>query len=317
MGRLLHAAAVVFLVTTLVFALIHLAPGDPFSAAMDDPRITDAVRERWRAQYGLDRPLPEQYVRYLASVARGNLGFSLSQGRPVSAALADAIPRTLLLMTIVLAASFATGMAVGIVQARFRGSAADRALGAASMFFYSMPDFWLAIVVMLVFAYHIQLFPTTRDVDPLHELFGPWERFVDRVRHLVLPAGTLTLLTAAAIARYQRAAVLDASSQDFVRTARAKGVDERRVLLRHVLRNALLPVITLVGLAFPALLGGAVFVEQVFAWPGMGLLTTQAIAQRDYPLVVAAAMLGGVLVSAGSLLADLLYAAADPRLHPS
>jgi peptide/nickel transport system permease protein len=315
-SRLLHAAAVVVLVATITFVLLHLAPGDPFSALMENPHVTPALRQRLRAEFGLDRPVAEQYLMYVRNVARGNLGYSFSQRRSVRSALAEALPRTLLLMGVALAASFAVGVAVGIVQARRRGRAADKLLGAGSLFFYSMPDFWLALVVMLLFAYRLQLFPTSGMVDQaLHLYMTPWDQFIDRVRHLVLPAGTLTLLTAAGIARFQRAAMLDAASQEFVRAARAKGVSERRVVMRHVLRNALLPVITLLGLALPALLGGAVFVERIFAWPGMGYLTTQAIEQRDYPLVTAAAMIGGVLVSAGSLLADVLYAAADPRLR--
>ena len=314
--RLAQGVGVVLLVATLTFVLIHLAPGDPFSATLDNPFITEAVRERWRAAYGLDRPIAEQYWLYLRNVGRGDYGYSYSQHQPVSAVLAVAIPRTLLLMGVALVASFVIGVVLGIVQAVRRGTIVDRALTGASLFFYSMPDFWLAVMMMLLFAYWIPIFPTSGIFDPvLHDYLGFWGRVGDVARHLVLPGATLTLLAAAGIARFQRAAVLDVVQRDFVRVARAKGIGERRVVMRHVLRNALLPVITLVGLAFPTLLGGAVFVETVFAWPGMGFLSVNASSTRDYPLVMAAVIIGSMMVTVGNLLADLLYAVADPRLR--
>lgn len=315
--RIIQAGVIVFLVATLSFFLLHLAPGDPFTT-LDNPNITEAVRQQWRTAYGLDRPLAEQYVRYLRNVARGDLGYSYSLHRPVAEALANALPNTLLLMGVALVMSFAIGILLGVFQARHRGSGLDHGIGTVSLVFFSMPDFWLAIMMLLVFAYRIPIFPVNGMFDPLlHSYYGFWGRVADRLRHLVLPAATLTLLSAALIARYQRAAVLDVLQDDFVRTARAKGLGERRILMRHVLRNALLPIITLMGLLLPALLGGAVFVEKVFAWPGMGYLTVNAIGTRDYPLVTAALIIGAVLVAAGSLLADLLSAVVDPRLRAS
>ena len=314
--RVAQAVAIVFLVATATFFLVHLAPGDPFTQTLESPLISEEVRRAWRAEFGLDRPLPEQYMRYLAMVARGDLGYSLSMRRPVRDALAAALPNTLLLMSLALLASFLVGMGIGIAQARRRGSVTDRVLGGGSLFFFSMPDFWLALVLMMVFAYWLDLLPTGGMFDPLRYFaLDPWGRLIDRLRHLVLPVATLTLVTSAVIARYQRAAIVDVSREDFVRTARAKGLDEDRVMLRHVLRNALLPIITLVGLAFPALLGGAVFIEHIFSWPGMGALTVGAIGQRDYHLVTASAIVGSTMVALGSLIADVLYAVADPRLR--
>jgi peptide/nickel transport system permease protein len=311
-----QAALTVLFVMTLSFFLIRLAPGDPFTATLENPMLSEAVRDRWRAAAGLDRPMLEQYLRYVANAARGDFGPSFSRGRSVRAELADAIPNTLLLMGVALVASFAIGIAMGVWQAIRRGTLVDRTLGAVSLFFYSMPDFWLALMILLGLGYEARLFPIGGLVDPiLHDYLGFWGRVGDRLHHLALPALTLTLLSAAAIARYQRAAVLDVSNQDFVRTARAKGVSGRRLVWRHILRNALLPVITLLGLSFPALLGGAVFIERVFAWPGMGLLAVEAIGTRDYYLVTAAVVVGGAMVAAGSLIADLLYAAVDPRLR--
>jgi peptide/nickel transport system permease protein len=317
--RLLQAVVIVAIAATVTFLLVQLAPGDPFTAMVDNPRIPPEVRERWRKQWGLDRPVHEQYVLYLRNLARGDLGWSFSQHRPVANAIADALPNTLLLMGVGLIGAFGLGVAAGVVRAGYRGSLADRALGAGTLLFYSMPDFWLAIMAMLVFGYWLPVFPTSgMTTAVVYDYLSPAGKLADRLWHLVLPATTLVLLTAAIIARYQRAAFLDAATQDFVRTARAKGLPERVVLWRHVLRNALLPVITLLGLALPMLVGGAVFIEQVFAWPGMGRLVVGAISARDHALVMAIVVMGSALVTLGSLLADLLYVAADPRLrvHP-
>lgn len=314
--RLAQVAIVVALVATIVFILIHLAPGDPFGAAIENPNITEAVRAQWREAYGLDRPLPEQFARYLASLVRGDLGWSFSLQRRVLDVLRDALPNTLLLMSIALAASFSLGIALAIAQASHPGSRTDRVLGGISLFFYSMPEFWLALMMIVVLGYRLHIFPIDGMVDPgIHWSLGAGGRFMDVAYHTVLPATTLTLLFSAVVARYQRAALLDVLPAEYVRTARAKGVPEREIVRRHALRNALLPVITLFGLAFPALLTGAVFVEKAFSWPGMGLVIVNSIEARDYPLLMAAVIIGSVLVAIGSLLADLLYLAADPRIR--
>ncbi|HEY0996243.1 MAG TPA: ABC transporter permease [Gemmatimonadaceae bacterium] len=312
--RLVQGLAVVAFATTASFVLVHLAPGEPF--AIDDPRITPEVRAQWMRQFGLDRPLGEQYLRYLGNVARGELGWSFSQHRPVAAALGDAIPRTLLLMGTALVASLAAGIALGVWQARRRRGMARRLVSGASLVAYAIPDFWMALLVLLTFSWWFPILPAGGMVDPvMHDYLGAGGRALDVLRHLVLPVGTMLLLNASAIARYQHAALADTLSQDYVRTARAKGLDEGRVVWRHALRNALLPVITIVGLSLPALVGGAVFVEKVFSWPGMGLLLVNAVGSRDYPLVTAGVIAGALMVTVGSLLADLLYLLADPRMR--
>ena len=314
--RLAQGLAVIAIVVTATFVLIRLAPGDPFAGTLDSPSVSAETRALWSARYGFDEPVPVQFVRYVGLVARGDFGYSTSQRRPVGDVLADALPNTLVLMGVALLASFVLGIAIGVMQAVRRGTPRDRLLGGVTLFFYSMPDFWLALMMMLTFAYWIPLFPVTGMVDAVMYPYWPlWRQLLDRLHHLVLPSLTLTLLTAAVIARYQRAAMLDVVHDDFVRTARAKGLAERAIIRRHALRNALLPVITLLGLAFPALLGGAVFVERIFSWPGMGLLTFTAITTRDYHLVSATVIVGSAMVVVGSMLADLLYAAADPRLR--
>ena len=315
-SRLVQAVIVVAIVTTIVFVLIHLAPGDPFGSAMDNPNVTEALRARWRAMYGLDRPLPEQYLLYLRNVARGDFGWSFSMHRPVIDVLKDALPNTLVLAGAALVLGFVGGIGVAVIQAMRPGSWIDRALGAVSMFFYAMPDFWLALMMMLMFAYWIPLFPVAGSVDPvMHEYMGPIAALIDRLEHLALPAVTLALLAGAAVARYQRAELLRVLPDDYVRTARAKGVSERRVMLVHVLRNALIPTISLLGLSLPVLFTGAVFIERVFAWPGMGWVVFNAVGTRDYPLVTAGVIVAAATVALGSLAADLLYAVADPRIR--
>ena len=254
--RLAQAAVIVGFVAAISFALIHLAPGDPFSAVMDNPNVSESVRQTLRAQYGLDKPLPEQFVRYIGQLARGDLGWSFSHDRPVLEVLATALPNTVLLMGVALVGSFALGILIALIQVAKRGSATDHALSGVTLLLFSMPDFWLAILALLA----------------------------------VLPS-------------------------DYIRTARLKGLSEREILRRHALRNALLPIISLIGLSFPALLTGAFFIEKIFAWPGMGLAVVNAIGTRDYPLVVGGVIIGGIMVTLGSLLADMLYAWADPRLR--
>ncbi len=315
-ARAAQAVVVVLIVATVVFALTHFAPGDPFAAAVESGNMRPAQRDALRAQYGFDRPIPVQYAMYVRNLARGDLGWSFSRSRPVAATIATAVPNTLLLMATALLLSLALGVGAGLLQAARRDSIADRGSSALLLVFYSMPDFWLALMMVLAFAYALPIFPVSGMVDPvMHEYLGTWGRVVDRVRHLVLPATTLTLLLTAAVARHQRASLLDAARADFTRTARAKGLSAGEVLLRHTLRNSLGTTITLVGLMFPALLGGAVLVETVFGWPGMGQLATSAITTRDYSLITATAIISAVMTVTGSTIADVLTAIADPRMR--
>jgi len=316
--RLLQAAGVVLFVTTLSFALIHLAPGDPIAAALSGSRVSETVRNQWRAEFGLDRPIAEQYVKWVANAARGRLGYSFSRRQPVSDVLRDALPRTLVLALPALLLSFALGITVGVLQAERPRSARDRWLGRVLLALYSVPDFWLALVALLLFSYRVRLFPPGGLTDPvLYDYMSPREQLVDRLRHLVLPVITLTLLTAASVARYQRGALLSVLPSAWMRTALAKGVSWRSAVRRHALRNALLPVITLFGLSLPAFAAGTVFIEKVFSWPGMGLVTVNAIAARDYHLVTAGVLVMSVMVVIATVLTDLAVAAADPRVRLS
>jgi len=316
LARGLQSVVIVALVVTISFLLIHAAPGDPFAATLDNPSVSSSVRAALRAQYGLDRPLPEQFARYVSQLAHGEMGWSFSHGLPVRSVLAEVLPKTLLLMGTALVASFLVGVATALVQVSRHGSLLDRTLDRISLILAAMPDFWLAILMLLALTYWLPLFPIGGAADPIvHDYLSTVGRFLDTLRHLILPALTLTLLYASGIARYQRSVLLDVMPSDFIRTARGKGLREREILLRHAMRNASLTLITLIGLSLPALLTGAVFIEKVFSWPGMGLTMVNAVGSRDYPLVIGAVITGSVLVVSGSLLADLLYGWADPRLR--
>lgn len=314
--RLAQGVVIVFVVVTVTFVLIQLAPGEPFAPLLEDPRNTPESVAALRAQYGLDLPLPVQYARFLGGALTGDFGSSFVHQRPVSVVLGDALPRTLLLMGVALVLGFAGGIGLGAWQGARAGSRAERVTGSISVLVAALPDFWLALLAMLIFAQTWHLLPVSGMVEPaVHPYLSPAGRILDVARHLVLPAGTLAVIVAAAVSRYQRSAMLETLPEPFVRAAHARGISRRGVVFRHALRNALLPAITLGGLAVPALLGGAVFIETIFSWPGMGRLAVDAVAARDYPLVLGSVVLSSVLVVAGSLLADLLHAAADPRLR--
>lgn len=312
--RLVAAVAILWAVATLTFVAIHLAPGDPFLPAAERPADPAVVAEL-RHQFGLDQPLATQYLRYLRELVTGNLGVSFSQRRPVTAAIAAALPHTLLLAGAAILLDYLLGIAIGIVQAASVGRRLDDALTVTTLMIASLPAFWVALVLLLVFGEWLHWLPVAGAYDPaLHDALPLAGRLADRLRHLTLPAVTLGVLGAAATARYQRAALLEALGEDYVRTARAKGLAERRVLLHHAWRNALVPITALLGLALPFLLTGAVLVETVFAWPGLGRLAADAIALRDYPLVTGTAITASAMVVLGSVLADLLLRAADPRV---
>jgi peptide/nickel transport system permease protein len=309
--RLVASLAIVFAVITFIFILIHLAPGKPCSENLD-PRVCTLLTR----QFGLDQPIAVQYWRYLVQLAHGNLGMSFSLRRPVWDALVETVPFTLQLAGVALVFDFVVGLGLGIYQATRVNRLPDLMLGNVTLFIYSLPTFWLAPILLLVFGEKLGWFPVGGASDPI---FCPQVDSLycvaDRLWHLVLPATTLGVVGAAGTARFQRAAMLEVASQDYVRTARAKGVPERQIVLRHQLRNALLSFITRFGLAFPFLLTGAVLVETIFAWPGMGRLAFDAILTRDYPVVTASALIASTVVVAGNLLADVLLGFADPRLR--
>lgn len=316
--RLLQAVPLLLGIATITFLLLHMAPGDP-TAAYFNPNVPAEVVEAMRRNLGLDEPLHVQYLKWLGSFLTGDFGYSFSQHRPVAAAIGEALPNTLVLSGVSLVLIFVLGCAVGVVQALRQYSALDSGLTFGALFVYSMPNFWLGLVLILLASAAwmpeaLQL-PISGMTSLGHDAMGFWEGLADRARHLVLPSIALGAASAAGISRYMRGAMLEVVDQDYVRTARAKGLSRTRVVLRHAVRNALLPVVSLLGLYLPLLFGGAVVIEVVFSWPGMGRLLYNGILARDYPLVMAATFLFGGMVVAGNLLADLLYAAVDPRVR--
>ena len=314
--RLTQAIAIVFLVASLTFFLIHIAPGDPTRSLAEAPSVPPNVRAQLRENFGLDRPLLEQYVRYITNLARGDLGYSFAEHRPVSAAIGERVLNTLLLAAAGLVLAFGLGVPVGAIQGWRAGTKTDHALTGATLIFYSIPVFWLGLMLQLVFSVGWGVLPSGSAIDPItHDSLSLAGRGWDRFKHLLLPAFSLGLVGAATFARFQRSATLEAVLQDFIRAARGKGLVERLILFRHALRASLLPTVTLFGLTFPVLLSGAVLVETVFSWPGMGRLIVDSIATRDYYVVTGTAIVSAAMVVTGNLIADVLYWAADPRTH--
>jgi peptide/nickel transport system permease protein len=305
------AVLVVLGVVTLMFALIRFAPGDP-ALLLVGPAATPAQLEAQRHALGLDRPVPEQYAAWLGRFVRGDWGTSIATGRPVRTMLGQAWPATVRLVGLSLVLSYLLGIGVGVVQAA-RGGRLDTTLSVASVTLFALPGYWLGLMLVMVFTYRLRLLPAFGAAGLDADFLPPAARVLDRLRHLALPLATLTLVGVGGTARFVRGAMLDVASEPYVTVARAKGLSERRVTLRHVLRNALVPVVTLLGLSLPALFSGAVFIEAIFAWPGVGRILVEAVQARDYPVVMAATAVSAVLVVLGNLLAEGLVSWVDPR----
>ncbi|MDJ0767066.1 MAG: ABC transporter permease [Myxococcota bacterium] len=315
-GRLLQGAIIVFAVTTFTFLLLQFAPGDPVDALGASASLSPEVAEQQRINFGLDRPIGIRYMRYISNVVRGDLGYSYTWPLPVLTAIKQRIPATVLLALAALIIDFAIGILVGAIQGARRGSRTDDTLSILSIALFSVPVFWLGLMALLVFSLGLGWFPQGgMRTSWAYEQMGFFATSWDIAWHLFLPALTLGLVGAASTARFQRAAMIDAVSHDYVKAARAKGLSERTIMFRHALRNALLPAITLFGISFPVLLSGAVLVEQVFSWPGLGALAVDAFSNRDYPLVTGMAIVVSAMVVVGNLIADLLYRVVDPRIR--
>lgn len=304
------------LATVLLFFLMRLAPGDPLGRLSMDRPVTPQEIAVLRARYGLDEPLTRQFGAWAAGLLRGDLGVSIEYGRPVSALIAERLPATLLLGGAVLLVNFTLGLWLGVQQAVRRGTLVDRGLTVLSLAGYAMPSFWLGLVLAWLVAVRWRLLPAAGMADPLLDPGAALgTRLVDLAAHLALPALTLSVVSIAATMRYQRRAMLEALRIPYIATARAKGLGEGAVRWHHAWRNALFPVLTLFGLWLPLLAAGSVFVESVFAWPGLGSLAADAVGTRDYPLLMGATLLVSALVVLGGLLTDVAYAALDPRVR--
>lgn len=307
--RAVQAGIVLLGVAVITFALLQLVPGDPVRTALGtrfDPETYAALRER----AGLDRPLPVQLGDYLVSAVRGDLGVSFRSGTPVTVLLLERLPATLALAFAGLAVALLIAVPLGIVSAVRQGSKTDAAATVISQVGISVPDFWMGILLILLFAGTLGWLPSAGYVSPLESVPG-W------LSHLVMPAVTIGVVSGSILTRFVRSAVLESLGQDYTRTARSKGLPAGLVLRRHVLRNALIPVITVTGLQLATLLGGLIVIEYVFAWPGLGQLVFTAVSGRDYPVVQGVVLLLAVLFLLVNLLVDIAYAALDPRISYS
>ena len=302
--RLLVALPALWLVVTVVFLLIHLVPGDPIVLMLGEGASAADV-SALRRSYGMDRPLGEQYLGYWQGLARGDLGQSLRLHDSVVHLILQRYPYTLALTMAALAIGAAIAIPAGVTAARARGRVPDRALSFGSLLGLSLPNFALGPVLILLFSIELGWLPVA----------GPGTGLVEFLRHLVLPSLTLGLGTAAILTRMVRSAMLDELRQDYIRTARAKGLSERRVVYRHAMRNALNPVLTVAGLQFGSLLAGAIVTETIFSWPGLGRLTLSAVANRDYALAQGCILAIGVTYVMVNFLTDSMYALADPRIR--
>lgn len=315
--RLLLMVPTFFGITLLTFGVMHLAPGDPLLLTVDGTHsLSNEQLAIARARRGLDAPVPLQYARWLKRIVTLDFGKSSTDGRQVIEKIGEALPRTLLLSTLALLIGYVLAVPLGVYSAVHRGALGERIATLTLFFLYSMPTFWVAIMLLLVFSGGavFELLPLQGFSSSDSEALTLWARVKDVAWHLVLPVACLTYGSLATISRYTRAGLLEVLQQDFLRTARAKGLEERWVIFRHALRNSLLPVVTLLGIMLPHLIGGSVIVEQIFGVPGMGLLAFEAILQRDYAMVMAVTTLVAVLTMVSLLATDALYALADPRI---
>lgn len=308
-----NALVLIFITLTATFFIVRLAPGDPVDRYYS-PDIDPSVMETMRHRLGLDDPLPVQYVKTMWSFVHGDFGVSMTQHRPVSELLAEAIPRTLQLTAAALLLQIVLGLGLGTISAARRYTTLDKSFSTAFLLLYSIPSFYIAYLLIAVFSLGLHWLPSAGMLSIPAGGGGTGGLVADRLLHMVLPVLVLGLGSAAALGRYTRGSLLDVINQEFIRTARAKGVSERDVVLKHALRNALPQILTVIGLSVPFLLGGAVVIEKVFAWPGMGALAVDSIFARDYPVVLATNLVAACMVILGNLLADLSYLWADPRI---
>ena len=306
--RLAQAVVLLWIVTVVTFVLIHMAPGGP--AMLQNPDLGRDQIARIRANLGLDDPLPVQYVRWLRAAVRGDFGRSYNTVEPVLRLVATRLPNTLLLTGVALGLAVFAAIPLGVTGATHRNTPVDRAIAAVSFMGISTPVFWLGIVLIVVFSVQLHVLPA----GGMYQV-GAAFSVADRLRHLVMPVFVLTIANLAEVTRYTRSAMIGALGEDYVRTAHAKGLPAPAVLFRHALRNALIPVITIVGVYLPRAVSATAITETVFSWPGMGQLAVQSAATRDYPVVLVATLAVAVFAVGSSLLTDLAYGLADPRIR--
>ncbi len=308
--RLIQSIPSMLGVTIIGFFLVHIVPGGP-AQAMLGPKATPLRIAQINREFGLNKPLPVQYIHWLGQLLQGNLGVSYYYNESVWSLIMTNMPRTLSIVGIGIVIAHVVSILLGSIQAYFHDTKFDYVMTALTYFFYSMPYFWLGIIIILIFSINLGWFPSGGLSNPLNPNpgFGSW------AAHTTLPVLTLVLGTVAGWGRYMRTSMSEHLVQDYVRTARAKGLRESVVVLKHALRNSVLPLITLLGFALPSLFSGVLLIEVIFNYPGMGLLFWDAANQRDYPIIMGVVVITGFLTIIGNLLADLLYGLVDPRIQ--
>lgn len=307
--RLVYSVIVLFGVMVVTFSIVHLVPGDPIRIALGT-RYTDEAYAALQAAAGLDRPLPVQFGSYVTSALTGDLGVSFRTGEPVAVSLTDRLPATISLAVVGLIIALAISLPLGTWAALHEGKLSDAIIRISSQFGVSVPDFWMGMLLITLFSATLGWFPSSGYV-PITEDPGQW------LQQVTLPGLTVGLIAAAIMTRYIRAAVLEVASMAYVRTARSKGLAPAVITTRHILRNALVPILTIAGIQLATILGGVIVVEVVFAWPGLGRLVFDAVASRDYPLIQGAVLLIAAMFLLVNLVVDVLYAAIDPRIRLS
>lgn len=312
--RLLQSLFLIWGVLTLTFFLVHASPGDPLDRYVS-PRIPPATIAAIRHQFGFDQPLHVQYIKWLHQWLRAEWGYSLTQHRPVANILVEAIPATLQLTIPALFLNFIVGILLGAGAAFYRNRWPDRLLSHGAWALYCMPSFWLGLMLILIFSVKLGWLPNSNAASLFVENMDTLTAWQDRLKHFILPVLTLALPGGVAVSRYVRENLLEVLESNFIRLARAKGLSSRQIMVTHALPHALLPLISLLGLYFPFVFGGAFLIEIIFAWPGMGRITFEAIFSRDYPVILAATGLSAIMVIAGNFIADVLYKFADPRIR--
>ncbi|WLD94787.1 ABC transporter permease [Alkalihalobacillus sp. AL-G] len=308
--RVLMAIPLLIGISILSFGIIHLAPGDP-TALLMDPNIKPEDRVAFMEKYGLNDPMHVQYMKWVGNMLQGDFGQSLIRtGTDVSYLIIARLPNTLFLMLVSTILAIVISIPFGIISARKPYTLTDYSVTTVSFIGLATPNFWFGLVLIMFLSVQADWFPTG-GIATLNEPFSLW----DRIHHLILPAFVLATADMAGLTRYTRTSMIDVLNQDYIRTARAKGFKERKVVYKHGLRNGLIPVITIFGVMLPSFFGGAVVVEKIFNWPGIGLLFIDAAFQRDYPVIMAVTIIAAVITVIGSLIADILYAVFDPRIE--
>lgn len=317
--RILFMIPLLLGITIICFSVMHLAPGSPTDLQTEmNPKASAEMKERLRALYELDKPVHVQYWSWLKKISHGDLGTSFSSDhRPVADKIMERLPITILINFLSLLIIVAVAVPLGVLSAVNKDSLFDKVTAVFVFIGFAVPTFWLALLLMIFFGIQLGWLPISGLRSLNYEYLGAWDQFVDLAKHLILPVFVSSFGGLAGLSRYMRANMLEVIRQDYIMTARAKGLSEREVIYKHALRNALLPAITILGLSIPGLIGGSVIFETIFAIPGMGQLFFMSVMARDYPTIMGVLLIGAILTLVGNLIADVSYAVADPRIRIS